>query len=557
MKKLSTDVLIIGSGGAGLRTAIEAKKSGADVFVVSKSKTGLATCTACADGIFRVSREKRDVTKHFQETLKAGRFLNNPKLVKTMVLEGWNAVKELKKFGVNLSFEKNKASIISGRSPAGFDLSKALSNCVSSLGIKTLENAVVFELIVEDKKCIGVLAFKRDSGEIICISSKAVVLATGGYAGLYMRNDNPQTITGEGLVLAFKAGAKMQDLEFIQFQPMFTDAGVPRAPILDLLIEATKNLVPGGPLLNNKGERFLNRYGLLKNQIFRDNLIVAIEREILRTNASKDSVILDLTALSANEIEEALNFDYQKRLIQPLKHVLTARKLHVASTAHYTMGGIQINEDCKTNIDGLFAVGEVASGIHGANRLGGNALTEIIVFGRIAGHKAAEYAKNTRLVTIDKRYVNHGKNMLQELRKTTGNKIVNPFLIKLKVKHIVSKFCNPVRNREGLKSALEELKQIEEQSSFMFAENVLNLKEAVEARSMLLLARLIVHSALAREESRGAHFRSDYPESNDKNWLKNIIVTQENRKVKIQYEAIPNNKMNRLEELDRQISSAM
>jgi succinate dehydrogenase/fumarate reductase flavoprotein subunit len=557
MKKLSTDVLIIGSGGAGLRTAIEAKKSGADVFLVSKSKTGLATCTACAGGIFRVSHEKRGMTRHFQETMMAGRFLNNPKLVKIMIREGWKAVKELKKFGVDLSFEKNKASIVSRKLPAGSKLSKALSNCVSSLEIKTLKNSIVFELIVEDKKCIGALAFKRDSGEIIGISTKAVVLATGGYAGLYVRNDNPQTITGDGIALAFRAGAKLQDLEFVQFQPMFIDAGIPRTPILDWLIEATKNFVPDGPLINNKGERFLDRYGLLKQQIFRDNLIVAIEREILRTNTSKDSVVLDLTALTADEIEETLDSDYQKRLIQPLKHVLATRKLHIASFAHYTMGGIQINKHCKTNIDGLFAVGEVASGIQGANRLGGNALTEIIVFGKIAGHRAAEYAKNTSLVTIDKKHANYGKNVLQGFSKKTGSKKVDPSLIKLKVKHVVSKFCNPVRNREGLKSALEELKQIEEQASFMFAENVFKLKEAVEAESMLLLGRLIVNSALAREESRGAHFRSDYPESNDKNWLKNIIVTQENGKVTLQYEAILNNKMNRIEELDGRIPSLM
>lgn len=544
LRNFSTDVLIIGSGGAGLRAAIEAKRNGVDVFIISKSETGLATCTACAGGIFRVSREKRGRTLHYQETLKAGRFLNDPKLVKIMVHEGWKAVRELEKFRVNFSFEENKASIISGKLPAGFDLSKALSDCVSTLGIRTLENTIAFELVVEDKKCIGVLAFKRDSGEIFGISAKAVVLATGGYASLYLRNDNPQTITGDGLALAFKAGAKLQDLEFIQFQPMFIDAEAQKMPILDWLIEATKNHVPGGPLINNKGERFLEKYGLLKNQIFRDNLIVAIEREILQNNTPKDSVILDLTTLTADEIEEALKWDYQKRLIQPFKHFLAKRKLHVTSFAHYTMGGLQINEQCKTNIDGLFAVGEVASGIHGANRLGGNALTEIIVFGKIAGCQAAEYAKNTSFVTIDEKYVNHGKNVLQEFRKKTGSRKVNPFLIKLRIKQIVSSFCNPVRNRERLEYALEELKQIEEQVNFMVAENVRKLKETVEAKSMLLLAKLVVNSALERKESRGAHFRLDYPESNDKNWLKNIIVTQENGRITIQYKEIKENAEN-------------
>lgn len=538
MNHLSTDVLVIGSGGAGLRAAIEARRQGVNVLLISKSKTGLANCTTSAMGAFRVSQEEKGVARHFRETLEAGRFLNDPTLVRTLVTKAWSAVKELKKFGVELSVEKGKASIIAERQPAGIILSKALGSHALSSGVKVLEKAIAFDLPVKGNRCFGALVFKKDTEEIIDISAKATVLATGGYATLYLRNDNPQTITGDGLVLAFKAGAELQDLEFVQFQPMFTDVGVPRMPILDWLIEATKNLVPGGPLTNKKGEQILSKYELLEQEILRDNLIVAIEREIFEEREPEESVIFDLTSLSIEEIEGAFDIEFQKRLIRSFKRILSTRRLHIASSAHYTMGGIRINENCETRVEGLYAAGEATSGVHGANRLGGNALTEITVFGAIAGRQAAEYAKHTSLNLITREQVKEGKRVFQGFRDKAKTRKINPSIIKKDVKSIISRFCRPVRSEEKLRCALEELKQIEERAPFMFADDSDQLEEAVEAKFMLLLARLVANSALTRKESRGSHFRVDHPQRDDEKWLKNIVITQKGGKAEIRSEPV-------------------
>jgi len=508
------------------------------VLLISKSKTGLANCTASAMGAFRVSQEVKEIEKHFRETLEAGRFLNNSALVRTLAAEGWHAVKELEEFGVKLRFEKDRASVIAERPPAGIALSRPLCNYALNMGVKVLEKTIAFDLLVEENKCLGALAFKKDNGEIIIISAKAVVIASGGYAGLYVRNDNPPTITGDGIVLAFKAGAELQDLEFVQFQPMFIDAGVPRMPILDWLIEATKNLVSNGPLVNEKGERFLEKYELLAQKILRDNLIVAIEREILDEKGYDDSVIFDLTSLSPEEIVGAFDLEFYKDLIRPFKQILSTRKLHIASSAHYTMGGIRVNENCETRVKGLYAAGEVTSGIHGANRLGGNALTEIIVFGAIAGRQAAEYAKSARVSIITEGQVKEGEKEIREFRDKAKTKKINPSIIKNDLKLIVSRFCRPVRSERGLKLAQEKLKQIKTEIPFMFVGIPSQIRDAVEANSMLLLAKLVVDSALVRKESRGSHFRVDYPKSDDKNWLKNIVIALENGKPKIRAEPV-------------------
>jgi succinate dehydrogenase/fumarate reductase flavoprotein subunit len=533
MKELSTDVLIIGSGGAGLRAAIEARRHGVNVLLVSKSKVGLANCTATAGGVFRASHYRKSSEEHFQETLEAGRYLNNPALVRTLVANAWPALKEIQKLGIELLVEKDKVSMATNKSPEGASLSKALTKHASDLGVNLSEKTTVFDLTVEDGRCLGALAFKMDAAEIVTICAKSTVLATGGYSRLYTRNDNPPRITGDGLVLAFEAGAELQDLEFVQFQPMFIDNGVPKIPILDWLTEGTKNLVYGGALINRKGERFLGKYGLLENRILRDNLTVSIERELFKEG--EDSVVFDLTQLPSEDIVNALDYDYQKRLILSLAQILRKRRLHVASFAHYTMGGVRINERCETRTDGLYAVGEVAGGIHGANRLGGNALTEILVFGAIAGRQAAEHAKRAKSITVNKKHVEKSTQRIQEICDQSKLEKIHPIQIKTEVNAVVSRFCRPVRTEKGLNRALEELKQIEKKASSVFAQSPDELQEAIEANSILSLAKIVVNSALTRTESRGAHFRVDYPKSDNTNWLKNVMIFRENGNMKVRY----------------------
>jgi fumarate reductase (CoM/CoB) subunit A len=524
-KHISADVLVIGSGGAGLRAAIEAKGQGQNVLVVTKGRAGRSNCTAVAMGAFRVSQREEDTKNHFQETVAAGRFLNNPKLVRILVSKAWPAVKELETYGLNLSIEEGKASISGDRRPGGIQLSSALVDYAVNSGVAILEKTMTVHLLCEGRTCSGAVALRN--GKLVHISAKATILATGGYSQLYKRTDNPPTPTGDGIILAFKAGAQLQDLEFVQFEPMFADSGISRMPILDWLIEATKNLVPGGPLINNKGEKFLSKYNLLQHKILRDNLIVAMERELFKEK--EDSLILDLTSLSPEEIEEAFNLEFQKRAAHPFLHLLSEKKLHIASSAHYTMGGIRIDEECKTTVDGLYAAGEVAGGIHGANRLGGNALTEILVFGTIAGHNAADYAEKKNLEPI--RDIKEPKNLLGRLKQDRG-KPVDLSLMRKEIKSVMSQFCQPVRSKGGLNHAFEILQEIEGNVTAASED-----RREFEVQFMLELANLVIRAALERRESRGSHFRIDYPESR-KYWQKNIILVQKNGKTHLQYEPV-------------------
>jgi len=533
---LNTDVLVIGSGGAGLKAAIEARKQNVNVLLVSKSQTGLANCTACALGAFRLAQSEDEKEKFFRAVLEAGRFLNNRKLVKILVENAYSAVKELKELGVNLEIRKRRAIIVNDKGPAGAILTKSLTKHVQQLGVKTLSNIMVFHLIVQEGRCIGALGFNRKTGDIFVISAKSTILATGGYSTLYLRHDNPPIITGDGITLAYLAGAELQDLEFIQFQPMIIDPRVPRMPILDWTIEATKSLVPGGPLLNVEEEPILPKYGLLKNKILRDNLIVAIEREIFEGKGINNSVILDLRSVEPEEYNKVFPLDFQQKLIQPFIKIFKTRRLHIASCAHYTMGGIRINDECKTSVEGLYAAGEVTSGVHGANRLGGNALSEIIVFGAIAGREAAKYAKQVKPVKVDKNYILENREKLQAIFDHSKSEKLNPTIVKNKVRSVISSFCRPVRSKEKLEQALERLEQIEKMLPHIVAESFEELREAFEAKFMFLVAKLVVKSAMIRTESRGSHFRVDYPKQDDKNWLKNIIVKMEEGKTKIRYE---------------------
>jgi fumarate reductase (CoM/CoB) subunit A len=532
---IKTDVLVIGSGGAGITAAFEARNSGLNVLLVTKSKFGLSTCTSFSNGAFRACHEKDAIEKHFSDTMEAGKFLNDPRLVRILVSRAWPALKELEKMGIRLLFEKEKATIITKRIPPGIILSSVLSNRALESGVNVLENAFVFELAIRDNKCYGGFAYKKDTGQILSISARSTVIATGGYGSLYLRTDNPPGITGAGITLAYEAGAELQDLEFIQFQLMFINPELPKLPILDWLIEATKNLVPGGPLVNNRGDRFLEKYNLLKEKIMRDNLIIAVEKEILETKDHKGLISFDLRGVNPEDIERTLNFEYQKRLVHSISNVLSSKELHLCSFSHYTLGGIRIDECCRTSVEGLFAAGEVTAGIHGANRLGGNSLTEILVYGKIAGINAGHYALNTNSYRIYKGTFNQKDKLIQTLLKLGKKNKINPDNFIKEIRMIVSESCMPLRNERSLMMALKDLDKLEELAPLLSIMTRAQAEKAIESLFMLKLAKLIIRSMLERKESRGSHYRLDYPLTLEKNWLGNIIIKNESGRPKIYF----------------------
>jgi fumarate reductase (CoM/CoB) subunit A len=534
VKHVAVDVLVIGSGAAGLSAAIEARRAKATVLLITKSLVGRANCSAVAMGAFRVAQEPDVVQQHFQATLEAGRFLNNPQLVQILVTKAQSAIQDINALGVPLAKERARTTIAKKR-PAGIYLTKALATEALRLGVEVLERTMAISLHIQANRCLGIIALSTATGEFVSISAKATILATGGYAQLYSRNDNPPRITGDGLALAFEAGAELQDLEFVQFVPMFIDPGIPRIPMLDWLIEYTKQLVPKGPVLNSLGTPFLDTYGLLFKPILRDNLIVAIERELSKDQMHMDYVLFDLTKCSQKEIEECFELEYQKQVIHPLLDVLTSKRLRIASGAHYTMGGLRIDTSCATSINGLYAAGEVTGGIHGANRLGGNALTEILVFGKLAGKCATNYARQQKLVQIDKGSATEAKELIQRFREVKP-KAIDASQVKTAIQATVSKYCRPIRSHQGLQQGMEMLQQIaEEKLPHVYATNGRGLALAIEARSMLVLARLMFIAALARRESRGSHFRIDYPICDEAHWRKTVVLSKKQEAPEVRF----------------------
>jgi succinate dehydrogenase/fumarate reductase flavoprotein subunit len=534
VKQYSVDVLIIGSGGAGLRAAIEARRHNATIMLITKSLVGRANCTATAMGTFRMAQGADAQHQHFQTTLEAGRFLNNPQLVHLLVSEAQSVIQELQAFGVPLSIGPSRTTVAK-KPPAGIYLTQALTNLAKKSGVKLLERTMAIELLVQDKRSFGTIALNMLTGELLTISAKATIMATGGYSHLYSRNDNPPRITGDGLALAYEKGAELQDLEFIQFLPMFIEPGIPRIYILDWLIEATKHLIPEGPILNLHGEPILATYDLLSQPILRDNLIVAIEQELSKEPTNADSVFLDLTTLTPTDLEDVCQLDYQRHTLRPLLDVLTRKPLRIAATAHYTMGGLRIDTTCTTTIKGLFAAGEVTGGIHGANRLGGNALTEVIVFGKRAGQQAARYAQQHNTIKIDETDTQAVKELINRLQRPK-HQAIPPTHLKSLVQTTLSKSCRPVRNQQKLQQGLEGLDQIKQTIlPQLIAENPTQLTHAFETQSMLLLATLIFKATLARKESRGSHYRLDYPTRDDTNWRKTVVLKKERKQPKIHF----------------------
>ena len=506
--ELSCDVLVIGSGAAGLMAAIEARRKGVDVVLASKTSPGYSTCTMYSAGAFRVAVNSYGVEKHFNDTLAGGGMLNSKALVWRMVNEAPKRIPKLLDLGVKLA--ASGGYIFIGKPPyPGYSIVNPLVKAAGSLGVKFLSNTIVTDIVKEGEEVLGVIALDLEKMRILAVSAKAVVLAAGGCGQVYLRTDNPLRITGDGYALGLQVGVELIDMEFIQFFPLgLADGAIWMIP------------VSRGKLENSLGEDILQKYGLNVNLheaiiMMRDKLSRAI---MLEAKAGRN-VILDYS--------EALN--NPDRLTKIALHVLSRLKktvVKILPLAHFAMGGIKINENAETSLKGLYACGEVAGGIHGANRIGGNALTEAVVFGSIAGEEAARRALECKINKID---LKHTFRLKEELGKL-GEGVYSPREVKNAIKNLAWNLVGIIRSGEGLRQALNMLKTIEQYR--VKARNRIELLEAFEALSMVKTVKAITLSALTRTESRGAHFREDYPNEDGK-WLKNIVIRLENSEFKV------------------------
>jgi succinate dehydrogenase/fumarate reductase flavoprotein subunit len=503
------DVLVIGSGAAGLRAAAAAKQAGAHVLIVSRGAPGKASATIVSGGVFAGSRDDESTAGHLERTLLAGRGLNERALVEILAEEAPSRLKELVEWGVDASFH-NGYLFSRGRAPIwGEKIIRCLIDRNLALGSEFLSGLAVADIRVVEGVGL-VTGYATATGRRQSIGARAVVLATGGAGGLYARHDNPHGIVGEGYALALRAGALLQDMEFVQFYPLgLAEPGLPRYMV-------PPRLGDYGRLYNDAGEDIYEKYGIAERpaaEKARDRLSQALFKEIYR---EARVVWLDLSGVSeARWTSDPLSASTLG--IIGKRCGACRRPLRVAPMAHHTMGGVVIDGRGATSVPGLFAAGEVAGGLHGANRMGGNALTETLVFGKRAGEAAAKWAGAHAKITI--------KEAGKFSQTSVGGPVAagvasNVSALWLRLGNILWEDGGIIRNRAGLERALHAAAAIEAElqasadgAAASGPARVLSLKAGLE------VSQLILQAALRRTESRGAHFREDYPETDDSRWL--------------------------------------
>jgi len=508
------DLLIIGGGIAGLTAALEASQWG-KVIVLTKGKIGETATEKAQGGIAAAIDKIRDSTQfHFEDTLEAGAGLCDEKAVRVLVTEGVDRVKELIEMGAQFDRAETEAGgtrfaltlegahrqrrILHAGDETGAEIERTLGRRVVSEGkVEVHQQMMGIDLTVDNGRCIGASALGQNN-----YLAKATLLATGGVCQVYLYTTNPSFATGDGVAMAYRAGAEVSDVEFVQFHPtalvqfkQFEDIiALPQF----LISEAVRG--EGGVLLNNRGERFIHELAP------RDVVSRAIFQEMKATN--DDHVYLSLRGIDPEKIKHRFPMIYKTCLERGLD--ITKDNIPVAPAAHYFMGGIKTDIDAKTNIPGLYAAGECAStGVHGANRLASNSLLEGLVFGYRAAQAAKSEIRNPKSEIISNFQFPISKPKLSETD-------IQRF--KLIIKTTLWNKVGIIRSKESLEEALRKLEQLEKDMN-----PAPGSLEELELKNMLLTGKLVARAALDRKESRGAHFRSDYPQPDDKNWKKHLV----------------------------------
>jgi fumarate reductase (CoM/CoB) subunit A len=507
-------VLVIGSGGAGVRAAIEASQHG-DTVLISKTIVGKGGCTTMAEGGFNaVMRDEDSCGIHYEDTMKGGSFLNDPELVNILVKEAPLRMGDLVKWGAVFDFtdadEVAQRPFGGQRFPrtcyagdrTGHEMMTTLVERLDATSVTTLQEFTVIDLLKDGDRVIGAMALD-EKGNLVLLRADSTILATGGGTKVYDISTNSSSGTGDGYAIGYRAGAELIDMEMVQFHP--TGAVFPYDARGRLVTEAVRG--EGGLLLNSKGERFMKVYDPQRMELStRDVVARAIATEIQQGRGSPNGgVFLDVTHLPREQIESRLPV----MLEQFLKFGVDIRvtPMEVAPTAHHIMGGLRITPECRTTLPGLFACGEVSGGVHGANRLGGNALAETQVFGRRAGDAAGRAEKREK--KVDPAQVKRQQERFDRFMNGTKS----PSKIRMYLQQAMWEGANIFRTGEGLQKALMAAGVLADKR--LKAETPRNLAECCIVENMCLTASLICRSALIREESRGAHVRKDIPQTHD------------------------------------------
>jgi len=528
----STDVLIIGGGAAGLRAAIAAKETNPNlrVLLLSKIEAGYGSNTYVAEGyVNALNVEGDDNAKSFiSDIKKAGREICNKILVEFFAKQASQLISDLQRLGVSIK-QKNgrivfmklaghsqpRTIILEGK---GARLALTLRHFAARLGIQFINGVMVTEIIKEGKQAVGAVAVDR-KGNLYVFSFKTAVLATGGGGWMYLRSGCPGGMTGDGYALALRLGLSLVDMEFAQFFPTYAFGKA-----FKTLLVYERLLPLGATIRNISGENILEKYGIPVSNLTRDSLTRIIMVELLEGRGEKGGFLkMDLSRLNL----EAGN-DYLATLREKL--LADKTELLISPAAHFNMGGILTDSSCRTELNGLYAAGEVVGGVHGANRLSANALSEALIFGKTAGINAAKEATEKISIEVNRDMVESEASRLEYLlTRRGGEKISN---LTRHLRETLWYKVGPVRSRESLKEANRELEEIRSKLSKVHVGNFYDLVRLLELENMLLSASAIVLAAEHRKESRGAHYRLDYPEEDDKQ-LKSILVKMRRERLEV------------------------
>lgn len=557
MEKYEThehDVLIIGAGGAGLRAAIEALGQGATVGVVCKSLLGKAH-TVMAEGGIAAAMANVDTSDdwrtHFGDTMRGGKFLNNWRMAEIHAKESPERVRELEQWGA--LFDRTSAGDILQRAfgghtfkrlchvgdRTGLEMIRTLQDRGVHLGIDVFMECAITRLLKDGDRIAGAFGYWRETGRFVVFKARSIVIATGGIGKAWRITSNSWEYTGDGMALACEAGAELMDMEFVQFHPtgMVWPPGVQGI----LVTEAVRG--EGGVLRNKDGERFMERYDPAKMELStRDVVARAIYTEAREGRGTEHGgAYLDISHKPAEYVKRKLPSMYHQ--FRELADVdITQGPMEVGPTCHYMMGGIRVEPDsAQATVPGMFAAGEAAAGLHGSNRLGGNSLSDLLVFGRRAGLSAAEHAKQVGAPEIDVQQVEAAeREMLEPFEHPAGE---SPYNIHHDLQETMQNYVGIFRNEDDLKKGLTEIQELKQRAMKMRVEGSRLFNPgwhlARDLKSMLTVSEAVALSALERQESRGAHSRIDFP-NYDETWGKqNNIISCDGDKMKLRQSPTP------------------
>ncbi|HVE66559.1 MAG TPA: FAD-binding protein [Thermoanaerobaculia bacterium] len=548
------DVLVIGAGGAGLRAAIEALGQGASVGVVCKSLLGKAHTVMAEGGIAaamaNVDRGD-DWRTHFRDTMKGGKFLNNWRMAQLHAQEAPDRVRELEQWGA--LFDRTAQGDILQRAfgghtfkrlchvgdRTGLEMIRTLQDRGVQMGFHVYMECAVTRLLKDGDRVCGAFGYWREQGRFVVFKAKSVVLATGGIGKAWQITSNSWEYTGDGMSLAYDAGAELLDMEFVQFHPtgMVWPPGVQGI----LVTEAVRG--EGGVLTNREGERFMTRYDPEKMELStRDVVARAIYTEVREGRGTEHGgAYLDISHKPAEYVKKKLPSMYHQFL--ELADVdITKGPMEVGPTCHYMMGGVRVDaETASSSVPGLFAAGEVAAGLHGANRLGGNSLSDLLVFGRRAGLAAAEHASRTPAPGADGGQVEDAaREMLAYFERAEGE---SPYAVHRDLTAAMQELVGIFREQADLERGLAKIRELQDRADRVRVEGSRLFNPgwhlARDLRSMLTVSEAVARSALARKESRGAHSRLDFPKTDPEWGKRNLVVAKRGAAMELVERPVP------------------